>query len=76
MTIKSFNFSEKFRTPVILLIDEVVAHMREKTYLSDGGRALMDRIKPTVPPEWYIPYEETPGGTGHGQISARVIDIM
>ena len=34
MTIKAFNFSEKFRTPVILLIDEVVAHMREKMALS------------------------------------------
>jgi len=63
MTIKSFNLSEKFRTPVILLIDEVIAHMREKMALSDGEEIeLFNRVKPTVPPEWYIPYEDTPGG--------------
>jgi len=63
MTIKAFNFSEKFRTPVILLIDEVVGHMREKMVLDDrGGVEIFDRIRPTMPPEWYIPYEDTPGG--------------
>jgi len=63
LTIKSFNFSEKFRTPVVLLIDEVVAHMREKMTLSDEEEVeTFNRIKPTVPPEWYIPYEDTPSG--------------
>lgn len=63
LTIKSFNFSEKYRTPVILLIDEVVAHMREKMVLSDGEEVeVFNRVKPTVPPEWYIPYEDTPSG--------------
>ena len=63
MTIKAFNFSEKFRTPVILLIDEVVGHMREKIVLpNDGEVEVIDRVKPTVPPEWYIPYEDTPSG--------------
>jgi 2-oxoglutarate ferredoxin oxidoreductase subunit alpha len=63
MIIKAFNFSEKFRTPVILLIDEVVAHMREKMVVSDGEEIeIFNRVKPTVPPEWYIPYEDTPSG--------------
>jgi 2-oxoglutarate ferredoxin oxidoreductase subunit alpha len=63
MTIKSFNFSEKFRTPVILLIDEVIAHMREKIVLSDREDVeIYNRVKPSVPPEWYIPYEDTPSG--------------
>ena len=63
LTIKSFNFSEKFRTPVVLLIDEVVAHMREKMVFSEEEEVEMfNRIKPTVPPEWYIPYEDTPSG--------------
>ena len=35
VTIQAFNFSEKFRTPVIVLIDEVVAHMREKMVLDE-----------------------------------------
>jgi 2-oxoglutarate ferredoxin oxidoreductase subunit alpha len=63
MTIKAFNFSEKFRTPVILLIDEVVGHMREKIALDDQNEIeIFNRVKPTMPPEWYIPYEDTPSG--------------
>ncbi len=63
ITIKAFNLSEKFRNPVVLLIDEVVAHMREKMVLPEKEEVeIFDRIKPTVPPEWYIPYEDTPSG--------------
>lgn len=63
LTIKAFNFSEKYRNPVILLLDEVVAHMREKISLNDGDKIeIFNRVKPTVPPEWYIPYEDTPVG--------------
>ncbi|MDI6764548.1 MAG: 2-oxoacid:acceptor oxidoreductase subunit alpha [Thermodesulfobacteriota bacterium] len=63
MTIQAFNLSEKFRTPVILLIDEVVGHMREKMVLDDEEKIeIFNRVKPTMPPEWYIPYEDTPSG--------------
>ncbi len=63
MTIRAFNLSEKFRTPVILLIDEVVGHMREKMVLDDEEKIdIFDRVRPTMPPEWYIPYEDTPSG--------------
>ena len=63
VTIKAFNLSEKFRTPVILLLDEVVGHMREKMVLDDQEEIeILNRVKPTVPPEWYIPYEDTPMG--------------
>jgi 2-oxoglutarate ferredoxin oxidoreductase subunit alpha len=63
ITIRAFNLSEKFRTPVIVLVDEVVAHMREKIVLSDNDPVeIVDRVKPTVPPEWYIPYEDNPRG--------------
>jgi 2-oxoglutarate ferredoxin oxidoreductase subunit alpha len=52
VTIKAFNLSEKFRTPVILLLDEVVAHMREKMVLDDQEEIeIFNRVKPTVPPE-------------------------
>jgi len=61
LTIKAFNFSEKYRTPVILLMDEVVGHMREKIQLPpEKGVPVMNRLRPTVPPEWYAPYEDTP----------------
>lgn len=63
ITIRAFNLSEKFRNPVIVLIDEVVAHMREKVTFSDDEEIeILNRIKPTVPPEWYIPFEDTPSG--------------
>ena len=63
LTIKAFNFSEKYRNPVILLLDEVVAHMREKISFNDDDKIdVFNRVKPTVPPEWYIPYEDTPVG--------------
>jgi 2-oxoglutarate ferredoxin oxidoreductase subunit alpha len=63
LTIRAFNFSEKYRTPVILLVDEVVAHMREKIVFSMNEEIeIFNRIKPTVPPEWYIPYEDNPSG--------------
>src|SRR5512143_3284972 len=49
MTIEAFNLSEKFRTPVVLLIDEVIGHMREKITLSDDDEVkIVDRVKPTV----------------------------
>jgi len=63
LTVKGFNFSEKYRTPVILVFDEVVGHMREKLTLPRPKEVeVIDRIKPTMPPEWYIPYEDTPQG--------------
>ena len=36
LTIKAFNLSEKFRIPVILLLDEEISHMREKVEIHDG----------------------------------------
>jgi len=58
MTVKAFNFSEKFRTPVILLPDEIVAHLNEKVELPDyNSLKILNRSKPTVTPEKYLPYE-------------------
>jgi len=63
MTVKAFNFSERYRTPVILLLDEVVAHMREKVILPKPSEVeVIERVKPSVPPEWYLPYEDTSFG--------------
>ncbi len=60
LTIRAFNLSEKYRNPVILLVDEVIAHMREKVTISDQETVdIYDREKPAVPPEWYIPFEDT-----------------
>ena len=63
ITVTAFNMAEKFRTPVIILSDEVVAHTREKFEIPDPETLqVYNRVKPTVPPEWYIPYENTARG--------------
>ncbi len=49
MTVDAFNFSETYRTPVILLLDEVVAHMRERLEVPEPGElALVERLKTSV----------------------------
>jgi len=63
LTLRAFNLSEKYRTPVILLLDEVVAHTREKIYLPHPDEIeVIDRIRPNMPPDWYIPYEDNSRG--------------
>ncbi len=58
ITVKAFNIAEKYRIPVILLSDEVVAHTRECVELPDTSEIkVVDRIRPSVPPDWYKPYE-------------------
>ena len=58
ITVKAFNIAEKYRVPVILLSDEVVAHTRECVELPDISEIkVVDRIRPSVPPDWYKPYE-------------------
>lgn len=56
-TIRAFNLAEKYRTPVILLMDEVIAHMREKIELpKEEEIEIYNRKKPTVSPDEYKPY--------------------
>jgi 2-oxoglutarate ferredoxin oxidoreductase subunit alpha len=63
MTIRAFNYAEKYRTPVILLLDEITAHTREKITLpAPGELELFSRLQPSMPPEWYRPFEETMRG--------------
>ncbi len=60
LTVKAFNFSEKYRTPVILLMDEVIAHMREKVVVPNkGDMVVVDRKKPTTQANEYKAYEYT-----------------
>ncbi len=49
MTVEAFNLAETYRTPVILLLDEVVAHMREKLVLPEPGEIpLVERLRTSV----------------------------
>ena len=59
LTVKAFNFSEKYRTPVVLLLDAMISHMREKITIPPlEAIEVVDRLQTNVPPEWYFPYQE------------------
>lgn len=60
--IDAFNFSEEFRTPVIFLTDEVIAHLREKLVIpEDNSINVINRRKSNVPPEEYKPFDTSYG---------------
>jgi len=60
LTIRAFNLSEQFRTPVLLMTDEIIAHLNEKIELPEPSTIkIINRQKPTVPPEKYVPYAMT-----------------
>jgi 2-oxoglutarate ferredoxin oxidoreductase subunit alpha len=49
MTVHAFNMAETYRTPVILLFDEVVGHMREKLEVPEAGAIpIVDRLKTSL----------------------------
>jgi len=61
LTIRAFNLSEQFRTPVILLPDEVIGHMRERvTFPAESEVTVTPKPVPDVPIEWYEHYHPTP----------------
>ena len=50
VTVEAFNMAERYRTPVILLLDEVVAHTRERITLPDPEEIeVVQRLKTSVP---------------------------
>jgi 2-oxoglutarate/2-oxoacid ferredoxin oxidoreductase subunit alpha len=49
MTIEAFNMAETYRTPVILLFDELVGHMRERLEIPEAGEIpLVERLRTSV----------------------------
>jgi 2-oxoglutarate/2-oxoacid ferredoxin oxidoreductase subunit alpha len=57
-TIRAFNLAERYRTPVILLSDEIISHARERMFLPKPSTVtLYNRRKPRRDPEKYVPYE-------------------
>jgi len=63
ITIEAFNMAETYRTPVILLFDEVVGHMRERLDLPEPGAIpVVDRLRTSVRPgvnyHPYLPRED------------------
>lgn len=63
LTINALNFAEKFRVPVILLLDEVIGHLREKVVLPTLNELeIIDRKRPAVSPKDYQPYATDESG--------------
>lgn len=60
LTRRAVALSERYRCPVILLMDEIVGHMRERIDLPEDYSALpkVSRKAPTVPPEEYLAYRD------------------
>lgn len=61
-TIKAFNLAEEYRTPVILLMDEVLAHMHENFYLPPENEIeVVERMssKELEDEEIFVPFSET-----------------
>ena len=65
LTIEAFNLSETWRSPVLIMAEETVAHMREGLTVPELDRiSVVPRKKPQdsgIAPEDYLPY-------GHGLV--------
>lgn len=58
MTARAFNLAEKYRMPVHVMPDEIIAHMRERIVFPEPGEfEVIDRTAPSVPPAEYKPYD-------------------
>jgi len=61
LTIRAFNLAEKYRTPVILLADEIIAHMREQITVPPlKSIGIVNRKKPEVGEKAFFGLKEVP----------------
>jgi 2-oxoglutarate ferredoxin oxidoreductase subunit alpha len=69
LTVQAFNLAERYRVPVVLAPDEVVAHMRENVVIPDLGEIpVVERKRPAGPPAAYLPF--APGEDGIAPLAA------
>jgi len=58
LIVRAFNLSEKYRVPVIFLMDECVAHMSERVVVPPKeGMPIVERLLPDGPPDKYLPFK-------------------
>jgi len=63
ITVDAFNMAETYRTPVVILLDEVIGHMREKLVIPEPGEIpvverLRTFVKKGVDYHPYLPRED------------------
>jgi len=57
LTVLCFNMADRFRTPVVLLGDEVIGHMLERVVIPPAEQLpRWERKRPTTPPQTEGPY--------------------
>lgn len=61
LAVKAFNLAEEYRTPVILLTDEIIGHMREPIELPDFDTVAKVEHPVTEPPSTYKAFRNGPG---------------
>ena len=70
LTIEAFNLAERWRTPVLIMAEETVAHMREPLAIPPHAEiTVVDRVKPQdqgIAPQDYLPY-------GHAEVPPMAI---
>ena len=62
LTFKAFDLAETLRVPVVVLMDEIVGHMREKVILPDPAALKPLRRPAPASPAAYKPYAADPDG--------------
>jgi 2-oxoglutarate/2-oxoacid ferredoxin oxidoreductase subunit alpha len=61
-TVRAFNLAEKYRMPVMIMPDEIGAHMRERIVFPEVGELeVINRTAPSVAPADYKPYDTSFG---------------
>ncbi|MBL7073704.1 2-oxoacid:acceptor oxidoreductase subunit alpha [candidate division KSB1 bacterium] len=59
--IDAFNLSERYRVPVMFMMDECVGHMTEKVVIPPADQIeVVPRRYTTLPPEEYLPFKPDP----------------
>ena len=61
LTVRAFNLAERFRTPVIVVYDEIVGHTRESVALPDSVE-IVDRVRPDSDPDDFWPKSAAANG--------------
>lgn len=61
LTIRAFNLAEKYRTPVLLMMDEIIGHLREGIEIPDASELeIVNRATESIDPSrpYYVPEGE------------------
>lgn len=83
LTVTAVNYAERFRTPVILLMDEIVGHLREKVELPDQvdiyprrqpKKTRADGYEPFTPDEDLVPNVADFGTGYHIHVTGLIHD--